>query len=229
MRNALLALALMLTLCGTAGAQWKVVGTGAERGPQRGTALVENRDGHSFSVHREADGSVWGSFSIPQSASAQLAADQAPAYQVDAFPPRDLGRVMRLQEIGGLRTYAWEPHRVSFVLSLGGVHEVNNEALEQLMQGKHMVVRYMLAGGGSAEARFTLNAARSAIGRALDIPIRNDAALVEHRAKFDFVFRDAMRRCSRLGAGAKDCVDRALTCARQPRSNDLQVFRACAG
>lgn len=228
MRNAVAACLAALALCGAAHAQWKVVGNAGEKGKDRSTARVESKDGHALSIYREANGTVWASFSIPARDAAELHGDYAPTLQVDAFPVRDAGTAQRLQKMGaGIRAYTWEPRRVSFLVTMGSEHELANEALTQLMEGRNVVVRYTVAGGGNRQASFTLNAARPAIAHALDIPMRADAALVEHRAKFDVAYRQAMQRCARTAHGAKDCADRALACSKQARSHDLHVFQAC--
>lgn len=229
MRKTLLAFLLTLLASGASLAQWKVVGGSGEKGKDRSTARVENKDGHALSIYRQANGSVWASFEIPAKGAGELAADRAPTYQVDAHPVRDLGTALKLQGMGtGFQAYAWEPRRVSFVLTMGAEHDIGNEKLEQLMEGRNLVVRYTLASGAAAQASFTLNAAKNAIAHALDIPTRADAALAENPGKFKVAYREALKRCSRQGERAKECVERALTCSRQRRSDDLEVFQACA-
>lgn len=228
MRTALLACFAAAAISFNVQAQWKVVGSNGERGKDRNTARVESRDGHALSIYREANGSVWASFSIPPRDAAEIHADHAPTLQVDAFPVRDAGIALRLQRTGpGIQAYNREPKRVSFLVAMGSEHELHNETLTQLMEGRNVLVRYATAGGESRHVSFTLNAARPAIAHALDIPMRNDAALMEHRAKFEVALRGAMQRCARAGQDAKACADRALACSRQAGSHDLRAYREC--
>jgi hypothetical protein len=223
MRSALFVLAMTL-VSGVAQAQWRVVAGQGDAGKERTTAVVENKDGHSFSIWRQADGGVWARFALSSRSAEQLAPAKPPVYQIDKGKLNDVADPMRAHGVAGMNSYAAEPSAVSFLIWTGK-DEARSERMNQLMGGKSLVVQYYLPTGASRTTEFALNGAGQAIARALDIP-KKEKTLAESE-DLRWAFREVLKKCQREGADAAECSNRAAACAAQPKSANLAVFKAC--
>ena len=217
MRKTLLALVMTLLAAGASHAQWKVVGN---------SAVAENKDGHSLSVYRHANGWVWASFALSDRTPDLLAANKAPTYKVDQNTAHDVGDAMRIQG-AGIPVYKGEPKRVSFAIWRGDDPDIRNAKIDQLMTGRDVVVNYTVANGMSKQTTFALNGAGQAIAKALDIEKKADRKLAEYEETFRWAYREVMKKCRRDGVDATECSDRAIACGAKAGSMDLAVFQAC--
>ena len=217
MRNAIVLLATTLALAVSAHAQWKVSGH---------AAVVENKEGYSLSIARQAHGWVWATLALPERSNDTLAAGQAPAFRVDGQAMHDATGAMKMQAIG-IEAYASAPKRVSFVIWQARDDGVRNDKIDQLMSGKDVVFRYTAATGVAKETSFPLGGAGQALARALDLTRKPDRALVEDDQTFRWAYGEVMKRCSRAGADAANCSRRAVSCGKKAGSHDLAVFQAC--
>jgi hypothetical protein len=131
----------------------------------RSMATIRNGEGHSFSVYRQKDGTVWALFSLSSKSAQTLSPKTMPIIRVDKYPPNDFmhdadlqALLARLRGTTPTPTYFWEPKWVHAKLWHGDDAESRATIVDQLGQGKTLLVRYYLFTGGYKETSFAIGA-----------------------------------------------------------------------
>ena len=127
------------------------------------TATVKNGEGHTFTVYRQKDGSIWALFALSSKTGQTLSPKTMPVIRVDKYPPNDFMHDVELQallaKINGTPVspaYLYEPKRVHAKLWHGDDAQSRATVIDQLGQGKTLLVRYYLFTGGYKETLFAL-------------------------------------------------------------------------
>jgi hypothetical protein len=155
---------------------------------KRRLAAVTIKSGHTLSLGRVKNGSVWMAFNLPKAAADSMDAARAPMIRVDQLPAQDLAVLQAVSRQGvpvirhTARTTSW------FVFN--GKGGANVGPLRNLMDGQSMRVRLYLASGGVEEVEFPLEGAKAVVADVLEIPAEADLeaaarekALAEERRK----------------------------------------------
>lgn len=136
------------------------------------TAEIVNSAGHSLSVYRHADHSVWITFRINEK-NPDVLGRQLPMFRVDKEKPsdgetnRELDKLTRrLGTTKPTHTYTAEPKWVSLKI-FHGQGKPDGSLLAQIMNGEKILVRYYLFTGGFKETEFQLAGAQAAIESAI--------------------------------------------------------------
>ena len=126
-------------------------------------ATLRNGEGHSFAVYRQKDGTVWALFSLASKTVQTLSPKTMPIIRVDKYPPNDFNHdselatlLARLDRTTPTPTYSWEPKWVNAKLLHGDDAESRATVVDQLGQGKTLLVRYYLSTGGYKETSFAI-------------------------------------------------------------------------
>ena len=217
-----------LLVATAASASWKVDAKRDSMTDQtQKSAVVVNSLGHSLSIYRHPNGAAWANFSLSSSSLDQLSPQTPPIYRIDKNPPNDLSNEKRLQEMGlGLQAFAWEPKWVNFLVWHGKESEGRSETLNQLMQGKTVVVRYYLFTGGSKDTTFTLEGAGPAIANALGISVKANTAREAQQTAFKDAYIAATQICQQDMKTFSTCFDKVAACGKQA-NNNLATFQKC--
>jgi hypothetical protein len=175
-------------------------------------ASVANDAGHRLSVYRGPDGAAWVTFSLASPPLDTIAPRPALIYRIDKYAPHDLesDRVLTESKLG-LRLYAWEPGFVNFVVWHGKEDQGRSRALNELMTGANLIVRFHLGTGGYRETSFPLDGASPAIAEALGIALLADPEREAAAKAFNDALLEANSACTAY--------------AQQRRLDDLRVCR----
>jgi hypothetical protein len=207
MLSRLLILPALLLVCASSYASWKTTEKiDSMTDERRKLATVVNESGHTFSIYRIANGSVWANFALSERSLDQLASKTPPLFRVDKFEAHDLSEAKRMQDMGvGIQAYSWEPKWVNFLVWHGKESEGRSATIDQLMLGKSLTVRYYLFTGGHKETTFTLANARQAITAALSINADSDQAKELRIKRFKDSYLDATKRCQQDLKSFSEC------------------------
>lgn len=225
---------------------WRVVAaSAAEPGSAAARAVVENADGFGLEIEgsssRRSARCVLG---LPQDFSGELRSDRPLELLVDDFDPQavlpwgeveknpfeDGGDFMevarRSAHLAPLLGVSSEAVAFSCWMGLPGQSSPTRGALRQILEGKRLVVRYFLAGGGSGDTAFDLQGAAAAIGEALDLPLEPSAR--DHLQDELLAFRvDYRSTTCYLLAGKKNrkrCLEAVNECAQRPQDSVLSML-----
>lgn len=217
-----------LTVMSIASASWKVeTRTDSMTDQTNKYAYVINEQGHSFSLYRYPNGTVWANFSLSNGSIDQLSSQKPPLFRVDKNEAHEVSNDKLLQEMGvDIQTYAWEPKWVNFLIWHGKEDEGRSKTLSQLMHGKTVVFRYHLFNGGYKETTFSLDGAGPAIAKALEISLEIDKAVAERQEKFKIAYLAASKKCQQDMKTFRVCFMKVSSC-RKHANNEVSAFQQC--
>lgn len=155
-------------------AQWtSEVRTDAMTDEVLATARVINGAGHEFAVFRVGSPGepVLARFAIAEDSLGQISPGHPLMYRIDDHEPINLENVMFLAEKAselGLdddpeKYYEWQPKWVNFGVWHGQGDLTRSTALEQIVNGETLLVRYNLPTGGFKDTKFSLEDSRAAL------------------------------------------------------------------
>jgi hypothetical protein len=193
----------------------------------RRTASVFNSEGHSLTVYRLPNDSVWMNFSLAERTTDQIASDKAPLFRVDKNSPHDLESEKRAQEMKlKMDFYSWKPKFINFVIWHGKETDGRSTTLNELMTGATVLFRYYLPTGGYKETSFSLTQAGSAIATALGISQEVDLAKEARIQAMKSEVVAALKACVADRKNFPAC-NQKLTSCRGEAKDDADLFRAC--
>lgn len=197
---------------------------------ERKVAAIQNETGHSLSIYRMPDGSVWANFALPKSNVEILSSGQWPIYRVDKRKPRDLDSERRLQRLvrGHISRTKLEPKWINFMVWHGNVDLGRSEELIELSDGDTITFRYFLFTGGYSETKFTLRGAGAVIAEAIDISASLKSGHIQ-RIEAMTSANVAERKICENNAIREDfslCNQRVKSCASKAE-NSVDQFRQC--
>lgn len=225
-------LVVMLTTQTANSAEWQLrteVDSMTDR--ERKVASIRNDTGHSLSVYRMPDGSIWANFGLPKSNAEVLSSTQWPIYRVDKRTPRDLDAERRLQRLvrGITSRVTLEPKWINFMVWNGKVDAGRSEELIELSDGTAVTFRYFLFTGGYSETTFPLQGAAPAIAEAIDILAHLKSGDLQRIEAMSSAIKAAQKTCE-ANAVREDfsvCNERVKSCASKAGISADQ-FRQCA-
>jgi hypothetical protein len=188
----------------------------------RKSVVVTNATGHSLTLYRRDDGSVWASFRLPRASADVLSNERAPIYRVDKSEAVDLDGLRSLQARGIVQGYAWEPKWINWLVWSGQGAPPLESGMQQIMSGKSVVVRYYLFTGGSKETVFAVAGGRQPITQGLDLAANAQSTSTDPRAK---AVADLVHACAEKLS--LKCVEAVKRCA-DDKVKDAEQVRACA-
>jgi len=221
----------MLTAQTASSAEWQLraeVDSMTDR--ERKVASIRNDTGHSLSIYRLPDGSVWANFGLPKTNTEVLSSAQWPIYRVDKRTPRDLDSERRLQRL--VRGYAsratLEPKWINFMVWNGKADAGRSEELIELSEGTAVTFRYFLFTGGHSETTFPLHGAAPVIAEAIDISGNLKSGELQRIEALSSAIKAAQKSCE-SNAVREDfsvCNGRVRSCAEKSGTYADQ-FRQC--
>ena len=186
------------------------------------SAVLVNSEGHTLTIYRSEDKSIWAVFRL-SSASLDVLASTPPIYRIDKLPPNDLGEAKRSKIF---HMFEQEPKWVQWLI-FHGDGPANTGTLRELMDGHTLIVRYFLFTGGNKETTFNITGAKDAISRATGIPSEADPNAATRDKRFHEVFAELSNKCQSLkGKASVDCALRLGKCAEKA-NGDPEAMRAC--
>ena len=197
---------------------------------ERKVAIIRNDTGHSLSVYRMPDGTVWANFGLPKSNAEVLSATQWPIYRVDKRTPRDLDSERRLQRLvrGTASRATQEPKWINFMVWNGKVDAGRSEELIELSNGTAVTFRYFLFTGGYSETTFPLQGASPAIAEAIHLSTLLQSGDLQRVEAISSAIKAAGKTCE-TNAVREDfsvCNERIKSCASKA-GNSIDQFRQC--
>ena len=179
-------------------------------------ALEKNEFGHTLSLARREDGSVWATFRLADSPPEVLTSSRYPVLRIDKNPPHDLDDDRRLEQLARTlpkRAFS-EPKWIHFFVWSGKNSEGRSDFLREIMEGQAIRIRYFPVGGGFKETIFQLDGANTIISNALDLDSEISSGNLKRIEDLKDATREASKRCQ-ANAIKEDfsvCFGRAKVC-----------------
>lgn len=225
----LFALSLLLSATASA-APWKVeVRKDSMTDETHKSAVVISESGQSLSIYAQSDGRVWINFALQDRSPEQLSPSKPPIYRVDDFKPYDASVAKFIQNTMGDSAYEWEPKWVNFMVWDGKLHNGTRGTIDDIMVGKSLVFRYYVFTGGYKEARFSLDGARDAISKALEISPDVDINSRQSEIEFQRAYDAAGKKCDRFDTNIEKhiaCMTKQVRCSSEAHY-DIERFQRC--
>ena len=218
---------------GTSADQWTVkTTTDSMTDEVKAKATVTNSNGYTLSVYRArvniADkGSVWVNFLLPDESLDVLSGSKSIMYRIDKNPPQTVDVSNRLRSLGIVDAEV-EPKWINFLIWHGQDRDGRNDAINGLMRGNSIVIRYSLFTGGYKETSFQLSNAGSgaAIASALGIGEKVDPETERAiREVHDAGVMD-LKACPKALSARLKCSQKVSGCMKSAE-NDISHYRKC--
>lgn len=160
-------------------------------------ATVKNESGHTLSLARREDGTVWATFRLADSPPEVLTSSRYPIVRIDKNPPHDLEDDRRLEQLAGTlpRRAVLESKWIHFWLWSGKSSDGRSEFLREIMEGQALRIRYFPVGGGFKETVFQLDRANPVISKALDLDSEMLSGSMKRNEDLKDATREAYKRC----------------------------------
>lgn len=216
-------LVVMLTTQAANSAEWRLqTEVDSMTDHERKVAIIRNDTGHSLSVYRMPDGTVWVNFGLPKSNVEVLSSTQWPIYRVDKLTPRDLDTERRLQRLVRdlSSSTTLKPKWINFMVWSGKIDAGRSEELIELSDGTAVTFRYFLFTGGYSETTFSLQGAAPVIAEAIDISAHLKSGDLQRIEAMSSAIKAAKKTCE-ANAVREDfsvCNERVNSCVSKAES-----------
>lgn len=200
----------LCAFCMNAIADWQVIESTDrmtdERSLRASTTLLS---GHSFSITRMIDGTVWAILALPNT-PLEIHGTRLPQYRIDKLKAEDVDDLKRLEKLvkkpmvmSSTRSVAW--------LVWSGKGQPNTGTLRNIMDGQTILIRYTKFPDDTAEVEFNLKGAKESIAKAIAVPEDVDQIAAEKERNERHRYSEAMRKCldenRNNRSGFNNCMD----------------------
>jgi len=168
-------------------------------------AIANSDRGDRVAIYRANDGSVWMNFSLSDQDPSTLA-NKGFLFRIDKHAPHDTESNKGLEKLG-IAAYDWTPRWINTRIWHGKESDGRSSALDELMNGQMLTIRYYKFIGGWGETSFRLTDARQAIATTLDIsetPSAEDVASAKAKKERTARDRAYMQKCQDEFRATKD-------------------------